>query len=331
MKKRDIKYSIIMPVYNAINSIDKSISSIINQSYHNWEMIVVDDGSTDNSYKKIEYYSKLDNRIKVYYQENAGPGIARNYGIKNATGDYIAFLDADDYYEKSFLQVINDQNKVKNYDLIFISTINENKFGKKNYCDNLIKYSKYDKDTLIGYQMAGIIPWGPCSKVVKSSIVKQCKFSNFDVGEEALFSFDVLSKANEYFFIKKPMYHYVHTESGQHKKGGYEPWKPILDNMNKLLKEQDCYEKYEKYLNCLALKSLSIFIYRYSSKNRFLDSTRQIRAKKKEYDELYCLKNINYSILEKSTKVIIFFLNLKMYPILVLISKLRNKFKKMED
>ncbi|WP_335923206.1 glycosyltransferase family 2 protein [Shewanella chilikensis] len=91
--------SIIMPVYNAEKYIDRAINSVINQSYQNWELLITDDLSNDCSQKIVQEYSKQDNRIKLFVnEENGGAGVARNNSIKHAKGRFIAFLDADDQW-----------------------------------------------------------------------------------------------------------------------------------------------------------------------------------------------------------------------------------------
>lgn len=93
--------SIIVPVYNAEKYIDFTIKSVIEQSYNNWELILIDDCSMDKSKEIIEKYSRKDKRIKYFKQKNnSGPALARNYGIELATGRYICFIDADDLWEK---------------------------------------------------------------------------------------------------------------------------------------------------------------------------------------------------------------------------------------
>lgn len=93
--------SIIVPVYNAEKYLDKCISSILEQTYHNIELILVNDGSTDKSEQICIEYAKNDNRIIYLKQSNAGPSASRNNGISRSKGDYIQFLDADDYLDKN--------------------------------------------------------------------------------------------------------------------------------------------------------------------------------------------------------------------------------------
>jgi glycosyltransferase involved in cell wall biosynthesis len=99
--------SVIIPTYNRESFLSRAIQSVLSQTYSNWELLVVDDGSTDNTRKVVNEYIKKDNRIKYFYKENGGQGSARNLGIKHASGEYIAFLDSDDEWlpEKLELQI----------------------------------------------------------------------------------------------------------------------------------------------------------------------------------------------------------------------------------
>ena len=94
------KLSIIVPVYNVDKYLERCIRSILNQTYENFEIILVNDGSTDNSGIICENYSKVDSRIRVIHKKNEGVSSARNIGVDNAKGKYIGFIDPDDYINK---------------------------------------------------------------------------------------------------------------------------------------------------------------------------------------------------------------------------------------
>ena len=97
--------SIITPVYNAEKYLEETILSVINQSYKNWELLLIDDCSTDKSYEIIQEYLKIDKRIKYLKNErNSGPAITRNRGLENSKGEYIAFLDSDDFWKEDKLK-----------------------------------------------------------------------------------------------------------------------------------------------------------------------------------------------------------------------------------
>lgn len=98
--------SVVIPIYNVENYIDKCIETVIKQTYKNIEIILVDDGSTDNSGYKCEEWKKKDNRIVVLHKENGGLSSARNAGIDVAKGKYISFIDSDDYVDYSMIEIL---------------------------------------------------------------------------------------------------------------------------------------------------------------------------------------------------------------------------------
>ena len=104
-----ILFSIIIPVYNRESIIKSTIESVIYQSYNNWELIIIDDGSTDNTKTSVLEYSRNDERIKYVYQNNAERSVARNNGIKYASGDWICFLDSDDAFKGNHLEKIYER------------------------------------------------------------------------------------------------------------------------------------------------------------------------------------------------------------------------------
>ena len=97
------KISIIVPVYNSEKHLCKMIESIIEQEYSHWELILVDDGSTDRSGDVCDEYAQKDTRIKVYHQKNGGVSVARNKALDKISGDYVTFIDSDDWVEPSYL------------------------------------------------------------------------------------------------------------------------------------------------------------------------------------------------------------------------------------
>lgn len=116
-----MKFSVLIPAYNAENFIAESIMSVMNQTYPNWEMIIVNDGSTDNTLSILKDYEKKDKRIKIINQENKGSLMARRVAIEKATGDYICFLDSDDFWENNMLEVLVSRIKQYNPDLILFN------------------------------------------------------------------------------------------------------------------------------------------------------------------------------------------------------------------
>ena len=102
--ENDTKVSVITPAYNASRLIRETIESVIAQTYTDWEMIIVDDGSKDNTAEIVRSYAEKDSRIILIQQQNGGSSSARNNGLRHATGRYIALLDADDLWDSNFLE-----------------------------------------------------------------------------------------------------------------------------------------------------------------------------------------------------------------------------------
>ena len=123
-----VKYSFIVPVYNTSNYLKKCISSLINQTYKNFEIIIVNDGSTDDSLDIINDYKESNKNIKIINQKNGGLSNARNNGAKRASGEYIIFVDSDDYVEKNLLE--NIDNRLNNEE-VFRFQVREVENGKK--------------------------------------------------------------------------------------------------------------------------------------------------------------------------------------------------------
>ena len=114
-----MKISIIIPAYNVEAYIEKCINSVINQTYDDIEVIIINDGSTDNTAEIIEKYSKIDNRIKIVNKYNSGVSDSRNVGIEMFTGDYVFFLDSDDWVEKDYIIKAVDVLEKNNIDILF--------------------------------------------------------------------------------------------------------------------------------------------------------------------------------------------------------------------
>ena len=114
---RDVKISVIMPIYNAGDYLSRAIGDVLSQTLTDIELICIDDGSTDNSSKIIKKFAAKDKRVKVIRESNSGPSVARNRGLKMADGKYIIFLDADDFYEKNLLSELYETAERDNLDI----------------------------------------------------------------------------------------------------------------------------------------------------------------------------------------------------------------------
>lgn len=204
--------SIIIPVYNSRKYIKKCINSVINQSYSNFEIIVVDDGSTDGSLDII--YSFNDSRIKVIKQENRGVSEARNVGIKNSSGDYIMFIDSDDYIEFNMLEKFVNVYKNFTPDLIICGIFSET--CKNSHKDMFFDGNSYYRDkTSVRKSMVRLyeknLLYNVWNKMFKLSIIKRYNitFPSITFGEDNTFNQSYLLHCNSIYNISDCLYHYV--------------------------------------------------------------------------------------------------------------------------
>lgn len=202
--------SVIIPVYNSQKYIKECISSITNQSYKNIEIIVVDDGSSDDSVNICKELMKKDNRIKVFTKKNGGTSSARNFGLKKATGDYITFIDNDDYWDKeNAIEEIMDQlNETKADILLFNSKDNfVNTKGIVNPSNIIDRQMIYDRDKnkfLKNVLKNGLYYRAVWTKIIKSSLIKNNGLT-FEEGmrnEDTDFSAKLMLLANSYDYYK---------------------------------------------------------------------------------------------------------------------------------
>lgn len=207
MKK--MKYSIIIPVYNVEGYLDKCLKSILNQTYSNYEVIIVNDGSPDNSDNIIKSYEKKDKRFKGYKKVNGGLSDARNYGLKYATGDYLIFIDADDYIENNYLEKVNDVlERNKDIDVLKfkIKLVDEG--------ENLIRMENgLNKEGVTSFEELVKLEFlePAWSYVYKLSFWKENNFTYLKgmIHEDFGLTPEILMKANKIYYLNSYLYNYV--------------------------------------------------------------------------------------------------------------------------
>lgn len=295
-----MKISVIVPVYNAEKYIEKCIDSVMHQTYGNWEMILVDDGSKDRSSQFIDEVARKDQRIITIHKKNEGPGIARNIGIEKATGDYIVFLDSDDYIDKDYFQLLIP--KAKNNDVVFIDVNQISPNGKILSEEKMSVYKNWSKDRLLRSQMTGKIPWGGVRKAVSLKLLKenQIKYTAHSIGEEALYSFRILYAASTIEFIdKKAVYYYVNHENSQSKLKIADPWGEVVECVKRHIEEMGIYDEFANTLNAFNITATVVSfdkiqqMYKGSERNRI--ASNRIFKFNQNYDKNYGIDKKNMS------------------------------------
>ena len=203
--------SVIMPVYNVDILLKKSIDSIINQTYKNLEIILVDDGSTDSSGVICDEYKKNDERIKVIHKENGGQALARNIALNVAKGDYYYFIDSDDEAKVNSIETLLDLALENNADIVIadVDVIDEN--------GNLLndgkgQYSIIDNKIFTAEEAAYAFAdqnWGPWNKLYAKHVHKNVSFPSGKIHEDEAIMFDLFKNSSRILYTSKHLYSYL--------------------------------------------------------------------------------------------------------------------------
>lgn len=210
--------SIIVPVYNVEKHLEKCIESIRNQTYANQEIILINDGSPDNSPRICDKYAGIDDRIKVIHKENGGISDARNVGIDAATGDYLVFLDSDDYIEKNMVEKAIDSIQATDADIAiwgYYADFVDKEEKLKNsvlWIQQAGLYSRSEmKDYPIDYKFINNLGYA-WNKMYRTQLVKEKGFKfakGISLVEDMLFNTQVLQLCNSIVLLDEPFVHYM--------------------------------------------------------------------------------------------------------------------------
>lgn len=205
------RISIIVPVYKVEAYLNKCIDSILNQTFEDFELILVNDGSPDKCGEICEDYAKKDSRIRVFHKENGGQATARNFGIDIARGEYIGFVDSDDYIEPEMYEVLYNMCINDNCDMVNCSS--------KIYFNNKIKVNGngekviHSKKEAMRVVIEGLL-YDEClwSKLIKKSVLKDLRMPVGIVYEDTAFVYKIVDKCERIGYIGVPMYNYIKRE-----------------------------------------------------------------------------------------------------------------------
>ena len=296
--------SIVIPVYNAEKTLERCLQSILSQTAGNWEVIAVDDGSTDQSLNVLADYGKRDSRIRVFQQKNSGPGSARNLGMAKAEGKYVAFLDSDDYLDGQYVETVSMASG-NDPDLIYLEIAYENAQGTVHRTSHMSKIVREGKNALLKKQLSGNIPWSAWAKVAKKSLLENGKivFSSDVVGEEAIYTFELTSLAQRIVATSRVLYHYVTSMNGQHQKGQDDPWGSVSRSVYAKIKNEEL-DAFSPAANTLGIKASIISLYRIATRNDYRKAIVLMHKRLGEYMRDFDFSKADASLLDKQGKLL---------------------------
>ena len=323
-----MRLSVIVPVYNTGKYLPKCLDSILNQTIDDFEIIVVNDGSSDNSVDIIKkYVKKYKDKIVFLDKENGGQGSARNLGIKKAKGDYIGFVDSDDFIDKDMYKEMYDVALNNNSDIVIcnISDYYEKNGDEK---DTLLDLKS---DVSINDAIIKSIP-SVVNKIYKKELLQNSNiiFNESIWYEDLPYSMQILVNAKKINFVNKAFYHYFHrVKSTMHNENISKNLDIIkaYDDLINYLKKENLYDKYKEEFDFILLKEVYL-----SSVNRVIRTNNKSKEKKKIIKELrkyyYSFKvgkTKYFKTLSKAYKISYYLIKLRLYFVLSLIFKMKGR------
>lgn len=322
MKK--VKVTVIIPVYNVEKYIDKCLTSLVKQTLKEIEIIVVNDGSPDNSQKIIDkFVKKYPDKVKSYIKENGGQGSARNFGLEKATGEYIGYVDSDDFIETDMYEKLYNKAKENNYDIVFCGNydVYEDSEVKK---EESIKF-KHSTD-IENAIFDKIAVW---NKIYKRNILvdNKIQFRSKVWYEDLDFTLKSIISSKKIGYVNEPLYDYLIREGSTMNNSNIERNLEILLAFDNIVKDKKSKEYFD-IIEFLAVDNIYI-----STIVRIIRANANKKRKLEIIKKLIYYMNINFpnfkknkyiSSLSRNRMIIYKLINLKMYSVIKLIFKVKK-------
>lgn len=339
--------SIIVPVYKIPRIIlSQCVNSILNQSYENFELILIDDESPDEAGKICDEYALQDKRIKVIHQSNQGVSVARNNGIKSATGKWITFIDADDWVEKDFLSRFLEMAEESDAEILMSACfINYANKEVKNpfFRDTQLVVSGVKKDRIILEYLCSKIhsdnvaftdigsPWAKFYKrdfLIRNNLLFNPKLIRM---QDNIFNLYAIEKANKIYYKEKFLYHYrKSTISGFSR---YTPqivtyYNLVFKYISEYIQEYNKSDLFKEALKVKQIKSIYVFckmsLFHPNNPHTLRDKMKELRSIAMSTSYRNAIKNVNMKYLTKTELIWTILLKLKCYLGIYLLFNLKN-------
>lgn len=309
---------IIMPVYNASFTVEKAVRSVLDQSFSEFKLIIVDDGSTDDSFSKCELLAKKDSRIQLLQQANQGVAVARNTGIENALGKYVTFIDSDDEMEKDHLKNLFDAAEKTDADIVICGYVETpsriTRFSSSTTYQSRESFKKCCWDL---YQNKLLnVPW---NKLFRRTLIKTQFPTGINIGEDLIFNIHAFEEAQRISVISDCSYYYYLSPNGlsnkfheNELKARFMMWDVLLDFIpEEIAKAQSvCDYLLEEYILCLYHLIMQPNM-KYSTKRKMFarwESDEHILRLHRESQKI----NHEYKTIFEKRRFYVWFLRLKM-------------------
>lgn len=294
------KITIIVPVYNTETYLDKCIDSLVNQTYQNLEIILVDDGSPDLCPQKCDEWSEKDKRIKIIHKSNGGLSDARNAGIEISTGEFIMFVDSDDFVDVNIVEDLYTLQKKTDSDIVcggFYKYIKGSVYKIYNefITSELVEFTSMEQ---LGNMLNSETDCSSCGKLYKRSLISNHRFIKNRYNEDIIFLFEVYANCTKIIYTNKRYYYYRDTEGSithilsektMHViKNMLEMEQMAIENKMPIMEEMKNYK-------CRTCLELGYAIQRVNAGTRFLEESNYVKKYIKQH-LLYIIKSPKYNL-----------------------------------
>lgn len=330
------KVSIIMATYNAENTVEASVKSVIEQTYKDIEVIIVNDGSKDKTLDILKDLSDRYDNVIVLDQENSGPGRARNAAIDIAEGEYMMFIDSDDFYSNDMVERMVNEIESNNYDLCVCGIKNQyvkngQITGHKDWVKDSIIYNNRKElfSDLDNFISSGLLN-SMCNKIYKSNIIKKRDIrvlEGSDMGEDLCFNILYIDECKTISIMKETLYIYtIDVTKGltsAFRENEFDKRKINLKILNNLYEKNNLNRNRIYFEYVIMAYSCFTHLFKEENKNSFKENIQFIREVINSEELSEALNNIRYENIVQFVSTII--LKSKMYTMIYFISFLLNK------
>ena len=330
----EVLISVIVPVYNAEKYVEECIKSVIGQTYQKWELLLIDDGSSDASGEIIDEFAGKDERIKVFHKENGGTHTARNKGLELACGDYVMFMDPDDWLDTDILECLAE--KIEEYDLDVIRFT----FIKEFADTHVKKQNTFLKDTLykgeecreLLRQTVGLTGdelkhpenlnflASVCFNAYRKKIIVDNKIEFFNIRaigtfSDGLFNIELFKHVKSFLFVDRGFYHYrktnTHSATSNYREGFPDKQGLLFEKIESVLK--DCFtgDIEMAYYNRIAIGTMELCLNALKSKKDFKEKYREIKAVLNDELHKKAISRLDIKLLPVKWKIYFVFIKLR--------------------
>lgn len=312
------KVSVIVPVYNVEKYLDKCLASLVNQTFKDFEVIIVNDGTPDNSQKIIDKYTKKYSNFKGFIKKNGGLSDARNFGIKKASGEYISLVDSDDYVASDFLKKMYEKALADKLDIVVCDTIAVYEDGREQVIKSNLRFSDDDVKNYL------IAPPTGCIRLYRRSLFENNLFKKGILYEDLELTPGLANKTDKIGFVEEGLYYYLQRSGSIMKMRTFNNKLldifEVLESNRKKLKRKYPLEVEYLYITHL-LRSTTLRFLDYEDTLKYLNKINDIMSK--EFPNWS--KNIYYQKSSKKLKLVCYLAYHKHYKLLKLIKNITNK------